>query len=85
MKDKAELEVQVEKEAYAFYKNKIIELLEKKEIELERMYKKLKLLKKNKSEQEYKILKGKYNKESLSNQIAREKLFIINEKLVELK
>lgn len=85
MKDKAELEVQVEKEAYAFYKNKIIELLEKKEIELERMYKKLKLLKKNKSEQEYKILKGKYNKESLSNQIAKEKLFIINEKLVELK
>lgn len=85
MKDKAELEVQVEKEAYAFYKNKIIEILEKKEIELERMYKKLKLLKKNKSEQEYKILKGKYNKESLSNQIAREKLFIINEKLVELK
>ncbi len=59
MKDKAELEVQVEKEAYAFYKNKIIEILEKKEIELERMYKKLKLLKKNKSEQEYKILKGK--------------------------
>ena len=46
MKDKAELEVQVEKEAYAFYKNKIIEILEKKEIELERMYKKLKLLKK---------------------------------------
>ena len=85
MKDKAELEVQVEKEAYAFYKNKIIELLEKKEIELERMYKKLKLLKKNKSEQEYKILKGKYNKESLCNQLAREKLFIINEKLVELK
>ena len=85
MKDKAELEVQVEKEAYAFYKNKIIEILEKKEIELERMYKKLKLLKKNKSEQEYKILKSKYNKESLSNQIAREKLFIINEKLVELK
>lgn len=85
MKDKAELEVQVEKEAYAFYKNKIIEILEKKEIELERMYKKLKLLKKNKSEQEYKILKGKYNKESLSNQIAKEKLFIINEKLVELK
>ena len=85
MKDKAELEVQVEKEAYTFYKNKIIEILEKKEIELERMYKKLKLLKKNKSEQEYKILKGKYNKESLSNQIAREKLFIINEKLVELK
>ena len=85
MKDKAELEVQVEKEAYTFYKNKIIEILEKKEVELERMYKKLKLLKKNKSEQEYKILKGKYNKESLSNQIAREKLFIINEKLVELK
>lgn len=85
MKDKAELEVQVEKEAYAFYKNKIIEILEKKEIELERMYKKLKLLKKNKSEQEYKILKSKYNKESLSNQIAKEKLFIINEKLVELK
>lgn len=85
MKDKAELEVQVEKEAYTFYKNKIIEILEKKEIELERMYKKLKLLKKNKSEQEYKVLKGKYNKESLSNQIAREKLFIINEKLVELK
>lgn len=85
MKDKAELEVQVEKEAYTFYKNKIIEILEKKEIELERMYKKLKLLKKNKSEQEYKILKGKYNKESLSNQIAKEKLFIINEKLVELK
>ena len=84
MDDKIELEIIAKKEAYSFYKNRLNELLEIKDTEIGQIYKKLKILKKAKKEQEYKVLKKKYDKEIISSQIIKEKIFILTEWLNEL-
>lgn len=83
--ERIELEIIAKKEAYSFYKNRLLEILEVKEAEIERIYKKLKILKRAKKEQEYKVLKKKYDKERLSSQRTNEKIFILSEWLVELE
>lgn len=84
MDDKIELEIIAKKEAYSFYKNRLNELLEIKDTEIGQIYKKLKILKKAKKEEEYKVLKRKYDKEIISSQIIKEKNFILTEWLNEL-
>jgi hypothetical protein len=84
MDDKIELEIIAKKEAYSFYKNRLNELLEIKDTEIGQIYKKLKILKKAKKEEEYKALKKKYDKEIISSQIIKEKIFILTEWLNEL-
>ena len=79
-----ELEIIAKKEAYSFYKNRLNELLEIKDTEIGQIYKKLKILKKAKKEQEYKVLKKKYDKERISSQVTKEKIFIMTEWLREL-
>lgn len=79
-----ELEIIAKKEAYTFYKNRLNELLEIKDTEIGQIYKKLKILKKAKKEQEYKVLKKKYDKERISSQVTKEKIFIMTEWLREL-
>lgn len=79
-----ELEIIAKKEAYSFYKNRLNELLEIKDTEIGQIYKKLKILKKAKKEQEYKVLKKKYDKERMSSQVTKEKIFIMTEWLREL-
>lgn len=81
---KIELEIIAKKEAYSFYKNRLNEILELKDMEVGQIYKKLKILKKSKKEQEYKALKKKYDKERLSTQVIKEKIFILTEWLSEL-
>lgn len=78
------LEIIAKKEAYSFYKNRLNELLEIKDTEIGQIYKKLKILKKAKKEEEYKVLKRKYDKEIISSQIIKEKIFILTEWLNEL-
>ena len=78
------LEIIAKKEAYSFYKNRLNELLEIKDTEIGQIYKKLKILKKAKKEEEYKALKKKYDKEIISSQIIKEKIFILTEWLNEL-
>lgn len=80
-----ELEIIAKKEAYIFYKNRLNEVLEIKDTEIEHIYKKLKILKKSKKEQEYKILKKKYDKERMSSQVTKEKIFILTEWLKDLE
>lgn len=80
-----ELEIIAKKEAYSFYKNRLNEVLEIKDTEIEHIYKKLKILKKSKKEQEYKILKKKYDKERMSSQVTKEKIFILTEWLKDLE
>lgn len=84
MDDKIELEIIAKKKAYSFYKNRLNELLEIKDTEIGQIYKKLKILKKAKKEEEYKVLKRKYDKEIISSQIIKEKNFILTEWLNEL-
>ena len=84
MDDKIELEIIAKKEAYSFYKNRLNELLEIKDTEIGQIYKKLKILKKAKKGEEYKALKKKYDKEIISSQIIKEKIFILTEWLNEL-
>ena len=79
-----ELEIIAKKEAYSFYKNRLNELLEIKDTEIGQIYKKLKILKKAKKEQEYKVLKKKYDKKRMSSQVTKEKIFIMTEWLREL-
>ena len=79
-----ELEIIAKKEAYTFYKNRLNELLEIKDTEIGQIYKKLKILKKAKKEQEYKVLKKKYDKKRMSSQVTKEKIFIMTEWLREL-
>ena len=78
------LEIIAKKEAYSFYKNRLNELLEIKDTEIGQIYKKLKILKKAKKEQEYKVLKKKYDKKRMSSQVTKEKIFIMTEWLREL-